>query len=155
MTAKRKIRLLYIANLALVACFVVFLCVAMGDDGGEKGSSSDPRNASRDRRSEESGRKTESYFAPIYGRNFRRPLNPVKKVTVARKKRPLPFQLTGTAVDGDETTAFLKTAKGEFLMVSDGQTVMDAKIIKITGDSITVEFDGQEIQVKVQSKEGR
>ena len=79
---------------------------------------------------------------------------PKKATVVAAKKKPLPFVLTGTAVDDDESTAFLRTRNGQLKIAGIGETVESAKIVEIEKDSIVVEFNGDRQTLKIEPKGG-
>jgi len=66
----------------------------------------------------------------------------------------LPFVLTGTAVDDNESTAFLRTGNGRMKIANIGETIESAKIITIEKDRIVVQFKGRQETLTIAPKGG-
>ncbi len=93
-----------------------------------------------------------------WAKKWRRPLYdppPVKEVVIVAPPRPVTFTLTGTAIDAQNSQAFLRLSSGEIVLRQIGEPItadpLDGKISKITATGISVARETDEIELSVET----
>ncbi|MCY2929860.1 MAG: hypothetical protein NTV86_10280 [Planctomycetota bacterium] len=95
-----------------------------------------------------------SDYAAIAARPLRGPLfdpKPAPVVAPAPPPKPtLNAVVTGTAVGGEQAFAVFRSGPGEEQLLGVGEAIAGATILAIGEDSVTVQFNGETIHLKVQ-----
>ena len=135
-----------------VACVVVALAmppvVAVPEN-------SEPRKASRV--NFEAGLLSPDQYEAIYKKDIRRPLYDPPPVVVpppvAPPPPPLTLQLMGTVLEPGFEYAIIRTGAGQEKLMTLGETLDGAELLRVDEITATVRFAGQERTLKVQKKE--
>lgn len=95
-------------------------------------------------------------YKVIYRHDIRRPLHDPEPVRAPRPapKPKLALRLTGTMISPGSSYALLRTKKGRDLIASVGDTVEDARVIKIGADAVTVEYAGGQVTLRLKESGG-
>jgi hypothetical protein len=96
-----------------------------------------------------------SEFAVIYQRDLRKPVTDRKPPPpTPRPEIPLLLKLEGTVVEEGNNSAFLRTKRGQSVWAGVGETVDEAKILKIEPGQVTVLFHGKQRVLTVNKQGG-
>jgi hypothetical protein len=93
-------------------------------------------------------------FATVWHTPLQRPIFDPPPPTVIKPDPPkLKAQLMATAVDRGEPTAMFKIPSGKYVTLKSGETFENepgiARIIKIEGKQVTIQFDGFDDQITI------